>query len=318
MEQTISSGGGTEAAAPATFADAFAAEASPASDPSAQSTTPADAADPPTATEATPADDRSPFIPRARFDEVNTRLKDAEAFRDQYKWSEGLNRDEISQLVEFRNALKADPLSTLTQEIATLAQHPTLGPQLRSWLGRQLGTRQQQQQAEHQAPQPLPKILLENGQEVDLNAFKEQIRQETLAEAQQQFKPAMDAAQKLQLAEDKANATAFATGFVGELKAQYPNFETHKAEVGAEVKRILSEIPPNDPRQNLPGFLEAVTLRACNRVLLPKLTQHSESKLLDTLQQKAKAATSVNPGSAAPSSPRAVTRFSDLPPEAWK
>jgi hypothetical protein len=309
MGETPISGGGTDTgASSASFADAFVADASPASGPSEQSTTPVDAAVPPSATEATP-DDRSPFIPRDRFDSVNKRMQDAEAFKQQYEWAKDLNRDEVRQLIEFRQSFAADPVSTLQAELAALANHPVYGPQLRSLHARNLAAGRVAQQApEPQVPeQRLPTIQLEDGQQIDLQHLKEQIRRETLAEAEQKFQPAMDAAQKFQQAEQLAvaqqQAHAFASGFLPELR-QLPQFKEHEADIKSALAATKLET-------DHPAEVKAAVLAIYNRLVLPKLSASAETRLLDTLQQKAAASSSVNPGSAGASTPRSPRSFSD-------
>jgi hypothetical protein len=53
-------------------------------------------------------------------------------------------------------------------------------------------------------------------------------------------------------------------------------------------------------------------------VVLPKLSQKTEASLLEKLQTKAAAATSVNPGNAASTASRGFKSFADLPPEMWR
>jgi hypothetical protein len=49
-----------------------------------------------------------------------------------------------------------------------------------------------------------------------------------------------------------------------------------------------------------------------------QMSSKAESRVLDNLQRKAAASTSVNPGSAAPSTPKRIDSFSQLPADAWK
>jgi len=56
--------------------------------------------------------------------------------------------------------------------------------------------------------------------------------------------------------------------------------------------------------------VELATYRVALQVVLPKLSQHAQSQLLDNLQQKAHATTQ-NPSSAAPSTTHSPRSFDD-------
>ena len=321
MGETPLSGGGTDAGAsapaPSSFAEAFAAEASPASDPSAQTTTPATAAESPSGAEVTPADDRSPFIPRSRFDEVNTRLKTAESWKQQHAWAETIPQGELQKAIELARRASADPVGYLQDLIAEVQAHPQHGQALKSLAARALAARSAPAETD---PQPDLPIQLDDGRVVHLYSAEQQAKREAylekrwLAAVDEKYRPVVQTheaiAKRHQAEIDKAEGDTFATEFTGELTTLFPAFKAHKDQVGQEVVRMLAAYA-NDPRVNDRSFLEALTLRAAQKVLGPLQQATAESSVLDTLQRKAAASSSVNPGSAAPSSPRSPKGFHD-------
>jgi hypothetical protein len=80
----------------------------------------------------------------------------------------------------------------------------------------------------------------------------------------------------------------------------------------------LAKLPDSNDPAEIERHLNIAYRTVMRDVVLPKLSAKSETSVLENLQRKAAASTSVNPGSAAASTPRKVTRFSDLPPEAWR
>ena len=118
-----------------------------------------------------------------------------------------------------------------------------------------------------------------------LAAQAEQLRRE--------YAPALSAAQKLQLAEDKVAADGFATDLTGELQGFDKN--VHGAAMIDAVKREIAKYPKGDPRADTPEFLSAATLRAYMKVVVPTLGATARKTALAEAGQKAHANT-VNPG----------------------
>src|SRR5690606_19526920 len=110
-------------------------------------------------------------------------------------------------------------------------------------------------------------------------------------------------------------AGQFASTFGADLQ-KLPHFDKVKGELRERLAKV--ELPADAP----PAAVEAAALRLYTQLLsekvLPALTNETEAGLLDNLQRKAAASTSVNPGSAAPSTARQYTSFADLPADAWK
>lgn len=329
MEDLSSAGGNSApapAASPSTFAEAFASEASPVSEPVETSTTTPAAVQPGTETTEPPqqTDERSPFIPRTRFDEVNTERNTLKAWREQHAWAE---RPEVQQIVQMIANSKGDPMAFFAQQFADLAQHPTYSQQLRTFLGQQFGGLRQQRQAAPATPQePQPDVAIYNdqGQEVgrtfSAKALAERdafLKHQLLQEVNQSFAPEMQTLKTIQQERQQQAAQTQASEFASSLVQEFqsiPGFDpkTHGPALAAEIAKI--QLAPDAH----PAVVEAAARKAVLNVVLPTLGQKAQSSLLDNLQKKAAANTSVNPGSTAPSTPRAYTSFGQLPADAWK
>lgn len=326
MDGTESVSGGNSVATPAaptSFAEAFAAETSPASDTPAQQTDATAAAQPDAAQADTPApsDERSPFIPRARFDEVNTKLAELKAWREQYGWVEQLDQQQLTGAMEFYRQFDGDdPVAALQQLSERLMADPTHGPRLKSYAAKTLAARAQQATDD---AMPQPDVEITDGQgnvtgrtysDRALAARDAWLTKQVLAQVEQKYAPIARTVEEV--AHERAHlkaqheASQFATGFLSEL-SQLPGFHDHKAAIAQEIAAM--RLPSDNPAE-----VQAAAYRAYVKVALPALGSKAQSQLLDNLQQKAAASTSVNPGSAAPSTARAVRSFHELGPDAWK
>lgn len=319
MEQTVAApaDSGGNSAAPLTFEQAFAADASPASDPSQQSNDATAAAQPTTEAEASPQqpDERSPFIPRARFDEVVTARQQAEealqAWKD-YEWVRQIPANDFKSVVDRLVRTKGDPIAVITELIGEAAADPQWGPKLR-----QLALQQSQPSAPKPGLPDLSQVVVDlgNGQTLSLADFKASV----LSEVEQKFGQPLQtveqiAAERQQLQAQQA-ADKFAQATIGKLAA-LPGFDQHKAQIGDYV----AQHPPRDDQGRFtddPHALRAAAYEAYLQIVVPTLSSSAQSQLLDDLKHKARASTSVNPGSAAPSTPKAYGSFAELPADAW-
>lgn len=328
--EDISAGGNSAVAtapsSPTTFAEAFASETSPVSDPGAQDTSTLPAAASPGPDTASPqsGDDRSPYVDRKRFDGVNDRMKAAEEWRQRFAWAE---RDDVQQIIQMVSQSKGDPMAFFARQFADLAQHPTYSAQLRTFLGQQFGSLRQRQPAEPAAPaMPDPDVAIydAHGQEVgrtysaktlaEREAF---LKQQWLQEVTQSLAPDLQTLKTIQQERQQQAAEAQAHDFATSLLQEFtsiPGYDpkTHGPQLAAEVAKL--QLAPDAH----PAVVEAAARKALLSVVLPTLGQKAQSSLLDTLQKKAAANSSVNPGAAAPSASRSYTSFKDLPAEAWK
>ena len=94
--------------------------------------------------------------------------------------------------------------------------------------------------------------------------------------------------------------------------AKWPGMDVKENRLAVKAAMEAMRITSDDPRD-----LQLALNAAWRQVVLPTLSAKAQSQLLDNLQTKAAASTSVNPGSATPSTPRNVTSFND-PSLEWK
>jgi len=313
MSEVVTASDGNSAPAPAasptTFAEAFAADASSASNTPEQSNDAA-AAVQPTTPEGSPqqqADERSPFIPRPRFDEVVTERNALKQFKEQYAWAEQVPREQLTSMMEFYSQFQSgDPIEALNTLASRLQADPVHGPKLRSMAAKTLAAHRGQSQPQNTGPD-LNAIVVDlgNGQQFSLADFRKQI----LAEAEQKFAPVAQTVEQYKAekaaAEQQAQIAQFTTSTFEDVKT-WPGMDSpdNQKKVGEALKAM--QIDGSDPRE------VALALNAAYRqVVLPTLGSKSEARLLDTLQQKAAAAHSVNPGAAANAAPANITSFHD-------
>ena len=335
MEGTISTPPDTGAATtgPATFSDQSLSwtEDSSASTPAPESTAPANT---PAAATVPPVDGSTPdgqpptagAPPQERWDTIlaNARAKAAEEAIAPYAWAKQVDPQEFQQIRKIAaHFTKGDVVTGLQEMIAEARKDPAVEAQIRSFAAKTLA--QRSQQTPNQEPQPDLPIQLEDGRVVHLYSGEQLAKREAFL--QQQWMQAVE--QRLQPFQ-QTHDTLQAKERALEAKQEIVTFRDREMESSAKWKGMddpafrvkvataLSRVPVNsdDPRDVSLAFREAyMSVRDMEDVTL---TQRAQSTLLDNLKQKAAASSSVNPGSATASSPRAVTKFSDLPPEAWK
>jgi hypothetical protein len=333
MEDTAPSGGNTggtpsapAASAPTTFAEAFASTPadSPSAEPAAQDTTSPDTAIPGSEQAASPQqDERSPFIPRSRFDEVVTARQQAERefaeYKQQRQWAENPHAQEFVQRIARHNG---DVVGLMNELMDDIGSTPEGAAQIRSLLGRKFGGLRQprQQEAAPALELPQPDVAIHDGHgNVVGHTFSDKalaqrdayLEQQLLAKVEQTYGPTRKTLeqfqQERQLAQQQEHAGQFAKSFESTAKEMFPAFDVkiHGPAVIAELAKFRL---PNDANQYT---VEAAGLRALNKVMLPTLAGNAKSELLDSLQQKAHASTAVNPASAAPTSTSRIDSFTD-------
>jgi hypothetical protein len=316
---------------PTTFAEAdWSADASSASDPSQSTESAATAEQSPGTSEAhtTPVDDRSPFIPRTRFDEVNGKYNELKSWREQHGWVDQIDQPTLQKAIEFYQGFNDpgnDPVGLLQQLAERISADPVHGAKLRSLAARQLAAaRGQQQQPQAQPDEmPQPDVAITDAQgnvvgqtySAESQAKREALlKQQWLSEIRKELEPVTQTVKEVKAQRAQEASKAFASSAFEELSSQLPEFEAHAKEIGQRLKAL-------DLQTDEPAMLKLALKAIYADVVTPKREQQmastAESKLLDNLQRKAAASTSVNPGSATPSTPRAVNSFHQLPREAW-
>jgi hypothetical protein len=313
---------------PSTFAEAFAADASSASESSQSTEHAATAEQSPGTSEAssTPADDRSPFIPRQRFDEVNTRLNELKSWKEQHGWVEQIDQQRYQQLNEFYSGFNdpnGDPINFMEQLLGRLSADPVHGPRLNSLVAKRLAA-VRGQQAQPAAPtMPDPDVAITDGQgnvvgrtySAEAQAQREAfLKQQWLQEIRNELAPVTKTVHEVHAERAKLASESFASSAM-ESFIKLPDFDAHKAEIGQRLKAM--NLQTDDPTV-LTLAVKAIYADVVTPKREQQISSKAQSQLLDNLQQKAAASTSVNPGSAAPSTPRQITSFHQLGPEAWK
>lgn len=318
MAETDIVGGNTDSApvasSPASFAEADwsdAATDSPSVDPSAQTTAPAGAETPPAAPEAQPQqDDRSPLIPRQRFDEVNTRMQTAEQKLQSLAWAEQIDQQTLQSALQWYGRYNGNPIEFLQSLAGEIQAHPEYGPQFKSFAARALS---QRTATEPTMPEPDVAITDAQGQIVGrtysaeaLAKRDEYMATQLMAKLEQRFQPMTKTVETIQHERLKAQADSEAASTYQELQ-KLPGFEEHKGEIAAALAKLQL---PDDP-----AVLKYAVKALYADIVTPKREQmigsKAQSQLLDNLQHKAAASTGVNPGSAASSAPGTITSFHD-------
>jgi hypothetical protein len=325
MEDSISTGSdsGAVTTGPATFSDPSLSwsEDSSSSTPSADSTlaasASADATDPPVID--APTEDPTPGAgepPKERWNDIlaNARAKAAEDAIAPYSWAKSVSQEEFNQVRQMAQRAGADPIGYLQDFIKELQSSPEHAAQLRSLAAKALA--QRTQPTEPQEPQPDLPIQLEDGRVVHLYSAEQQAKREAFLQQQwmqaveQKIQPFRQTHEQLQAERQQAQAaqanTEFATSITADVKSRPGVDDAAMKAMAAEIAqdRLLPATPSYDQ-------LALATERAYRKVVLPTLSQQAQAKLLDNLQQKATASTSVNPGSASPSAPRSPRSFHD-------
>jgi len=310
MDEVVTGG---NSSGPTSFSDSSLtwSDASPASTPESPSTTPPAAAQPGTDS-ALPQteDERSPFIPRPRFDEVNAKkaeLETALSEWQQYAWAKQVNQSDLSEAIRIAQLSKADPITYLQDFIKDLQTHPTYGAQLKSLAAKALSQRSQPQ-----GPQ-MVNVQLEDGTVVEMprnpGEWLAAQKQQWLQEAEQKFQPFTKTVEQMQAERTELAKQQQVTQFVTSTEADvktWPGMDTpeNRKAVAEELARMT--VNEDDPRD-----VSLALNAAYRKVMLPKLHAQSESSVLENLQRKAAASTSVNPASAAASAPGKVSSFFD-------
>jgi hypothetical protein len=284
MEDITGTGGNSAAAS------ADAGTASPAVQ--SQTATATDASSAVQSAQATGITDTTPregFIPRDRFDEVNTKKAELERqlaeYREKHGWAESVQRDQLEQMAQWYSRYNGDAGEFMESILQESLQHPVHGASVKSRLGRMLAQLRQQQSQPEPIEAGIP-VMNDKGDIVArtfTDAQINQLLQQKLDAALSPFKEDLDTRKsQAQKAQERAQVEAKADADVAYVKKR-PGFAKFQ-------KEILATFSAN-PNMTIRDAYDAV--------MDSKLPQEAEAKVLSDLQQKANAQTV---GSSAPSS----------------
>jgi len=323
MEAAITDSGGNSAPAtssgPSTFAEAFASDASPAPAPVEQSTTPPAAEQPGTeqaASTQTP-DERSPFIPRARFDEVVKARQTAEqalADWNQYEWAKQVDRNAIQQASLLAQKYQTDRVGFISELLQQAQSDPELGPQLRSMAARTLAQGRGQQTPE--MPQPDVAIYDQAGNitghtysDKGLAQRDQWLISQVLSQVEQKYAPRFKTVEDIQREREERAAGEQAERMATEFFSEVQTLPGFTKDIGKLIEQDLKKI--HFPDGTPPEAVNAAVYRLYVKHVVPTLSQKAQTQVLDDLKTKAAASTSVNPASAAPTSTAGIKGFND-------
>jgi hypothetical protein len=293
--------------------------------PSTESTPPASAsADttvPPAA--APPADgvtQQQGEPPQERWADIlaNARTKAAEEALAPYAWAKQVQPQEFQQIQRIAaHFAQGDTMGGLKALLAEARKDPQVDAQLRSEAARILSQRQQPSPT---APQ-MVNVQLEDGSVVpmprDPEAWLAHQKQQWTAEIEQKFQPVTKTIEQLHA----DRAAAVQQQQVEQFTAKtYQDMATWPGMDSAENQKAVATAMGQMglPDDASPDQVLLAAERAWRTHIAPQLSNRAQAQLLDSLKTKAAASSSVNPGSAAPSAPRTVSRFDQLPPDAWR
>ena len=216
----------------------------------------------------TPANTEPGPIPYPRFKEVNDKWTTASKELESLGWAKGVNPQLAQSAIQLLTRAQQNPLA-FTEELEVLRDHPTLGPQLRSWAARTLGFRNQPRQEQPvQDQMPEADLLFEGGQKAYSAESVQKLLRQFREEIEGKIQPL---AQKSATAEKyvadqvyegiKAKATDAAKSEIETLRQQYPQFDAHKTEVadvmeanpGYTLKQAWAEVFVNKVGPQLAG-----------------------------------------------------------------
>lgn len=328
MEDTQTTGGNTPETPPLTFESAYAADTSPVStDTTAQTTTPPAAAVPASPQDLPqPTDDRSPYVTRARFDEVNGRMKTAEEWKQQRGWAEQVDQQTYAEMSKWYQRAAQDPedffgesilehpraVEILQSVIGRMSGHAVHGERLMSLAGSALAKGRGQQAAPAAVDLNPIAVELADGRVIQVHTAEQVAarEQQLIAQQDQKYAPALQTAAELKQEREQAAVSAATTKWMGEFYPQIeslPNYAEVKPKMAADLDAMIKAGQVGDNTFDLENAVRSLYIKHA----LPLRDATAQSRQLDDLQRKAAASTGINPGSAAPTSPRRPMSFDD-------
>lgn len=242
----------------------------------------------------TPANTEPGPIPYQRFKDVNDKWTAASKELESYGWAKGVNPQLAQGAIQLLTRAQQNPLA-FTEELETLRDHPTFGPQLRSWAARTLGFRNAPRPEAVDA-MPEPDVVFEDGRKTYSDGQLQKRDQWLMRQMESKFDErlaplAKQGEQVNRIVADReyatlrARADVDAKAEIDALKQQYPQFEEHKKDIA-------------DAMEANPSFTLA---QAWAQVFVSKVGPKLAAGQAAAVKQK------VNAGSANPSRPSGAT-----------
>jgi hypothetical protein len=214
-----------------------------------------------------------------------------------YAWAKSVDQQEFSRVVELARKASTDPIGYMQDFIQELQGHPQYGAQLRSLAAKALAQRSQQAAPVDAEPQPDLPIQLEDGRVVHLYSAEQQAKREAFLQkqwmqgVQQELQPLKQTHEQMQAQRAAEAKQHEVTQYVS---ATYEDVQTWPGmDQDANRKAVAEELARATVNSDDPREVSLALNAAYRKVVLPQLSKRAEAKLLDNLQQKATASTSV-------------------------
>lgn len=224
--------------------------------------------------------ERSPYIPRARFDEVNNQLKQ---WREQYGWAESVPREQLEDMAQWYGRYQGDPAEFLEYAYREALNHPVHGESVKSRVGKLLASLRAQPEPSFDPDVP---VMNEQGQIVQRTYSADMVKQLIAHEVSKALTPYQQDLAVRQTAEQRAQARSYyeqvADADIAYVQAR-PFFQEHRA----AILQTFKEHPAMTLREAADYVLD--------HTVLPSYGQKAHAQVVSDFQQKANAQT-VNPG----------------------
>lgn len=250
-------------------------------------------------------------IPTARHKEILEGERASWATeRQRFAWADDLTKtgataDQVREAWAIRQALQQDPSAVLGRLFEQAKTNPAIAQMVRQWMPADAPPPQPE------AKEPQPDFTTPDGVPFYSAAQLKEWMKWNHGQTRAEYQPLLDERQQ-QIERDKTKAAfdADVKQRLGFLKLQLGEleknalFNEHRAEVDAYVAERKYQITPND-----------AWVHILHTKVLPTLSQTERAKTVAELQTQAHAS-SLKPSTGATET-RPVTKFSELPKEAW-
>lgn len=268
-----------------------------------------------TPTATTPPAEPGP-VPYSRFDEVNRRMKDAEAaartVRERLGDLVDVDPGELRQSRQLFAALRNDPSGTLGHMVLALQNDPEQGPKVASALGRLLsGFKRQGGGEAAEEAEPQPDLQADNGTPLysapQLRKWQAWQQKQTEAAFQRRLGPLENLHQRLTQAEQTARANQQADSMASQMVAEartWDGFKDHEPDIIAALDA------------NPKWGLERAYIEVMRTKVLPSYQAKAQADAVAKLTTTAAASTG-SPSSGSGSAPVKTDSFEEALARRW-